>query len=534
MSSSYNDIRKSDIDAGAYNILLVTATDVETRALHDVMCNHIYRLTAGDGTYYLGQIGCYNIIHVQCQQMGSISPGGSSQTISMALNEWPQLKAVIMIGICFGFDTTKQSIGDVIVSTSIRNYETRRMGKEKEIPRGGSYQPDKCLLNAFKNLSFSWEFIGVDEKKKKLAFGECLSGEQLIDNKDVRDRLLAEFPEAKLGEMEGNGLVSTCTSKRIPWILVKAICDFADGNKSRNKKKRQRIAASSSARCCEAVLGQETAFESIGIVPVEKNDEASKREENLDVLFEFYKPEYASYYLHRTIDKTVKSYLSSQSLWIYGISGVGKSTSISHALSSMEKTILLVNMAGININGTIDDIFEWIYNEVAFKVGDTAIAPHPYQLCLRKIISMLDEHYSGQSVYLLVEEIPFSGVAYKTFVESFSSLVISDKLNGSKTDVHFVLSSIENPMPYVPEYLQKVKSTIKFLKFDAWTFEECEGLINLVRKNISAPSVKDVEFLISKCEYLPRPIKNFFREVYLEGIDSELDDTTINTIIRRF
>ena len=528
MKLPYNDIRKSDIDVITYNILIVTATDVETQALHNVINHPIYRLILGDGTYYLGRVGSYNVIHVQCQQMGSISPGGSSQTISMALSEWSQVKAVIMIGICFGFDKSKQSIGDVIVSTSIKNYETRRMGKEKEIPRGGSYQPDKCLLNAYKNLSFSWEHIGIDEKKKKLTFGECLSGEQLIDNIGVRNRLLDESPEAKSGEMEGNGLVSACTSKRIPWILAKAICDFADGNKSRDKKKRQQIAASSSAYCCEAVLGQETAFESIGIVPV-VNDETSKKEENLDVLFDFYKPEFAPYYLHRTIDKTVKSYLSSQSLWIYGISGVGKSTSISHALSSMGKTILLVN-----INGTIDDIFEWIYNEVAFKVGETALAPHPYQLCLRKIISMLDEHYSGQSVYLLVEEIPFSGTAYKTFVESFSSLVVSDKLNGTKTDVHFVLSSIENPTLCVPEYMQKVKSTIKFLEFGAWTQEECVELVNIIRKHISVPEIKDMAFLVNKCGYLPRPIKNLFREVHLEGIKSELDKTTINTIIRRF
>lgn len=533
MNLPYNDIRKSDIDAAVYNILIVTATDVETQSLHGVMCSPVYRLTSGDGTYYLGRVGCYNVIHVQCQQMGSISPGGSSQTISMALAEWPQVKAVIMIGICFGFDMAKQSIGDVIVSTSIRNYETRRMGKKKEIPRGGSYQPDNCLLNAYKNLSFSWEYIGIDGKKKKLTFGECLSGEQLIDNRDVRDQLLAESPEAKSGEMEGNGLVSACINKRIPWILAKAICDFADGNKSRGKKKRQEIAATSSACCCEAVLGQETAFESIGIES-NVNEETSENEENLDVLFEFYKPEYAPYYLHRTIDKTVKSYLSSQSLWIYGISGVGKSTSISHALSSMGKTILLVNMAGINVSGTIDDIFEWIYNEVAFKVGETAIAPHPYQLCLRKIISMLDEHYSGQSVYLLVEEIPFSGTAYKTFVESFSSLVVSDKLNGTKTDVHFVLSSIENPTLCVPNYMQKVKSTIKFLEFGTWTKEECVKLVNIIRKHISVPGVKDMEYLVSKCGYLPRPIKNLFREVYLEGIESELDETIINTIIRRF
>lgn len=532
MRKSYNEIPKNSVDGSNFNFLVVTATEVETKAILEIMPDEIIKIISGDHTYHLGQVGLYNIIHVQCSQMGSLNPGGSTSTIGAALNEWPQIKAVIMVGICFGFNNKKQKIGDVVVSTSIKNYETRRVGKKQEIPRGGTYQADKCLINAFKNLEHTWENIGLDNKKKNLILGDYVSGEQLVDNIEARNKLLAETPEAKAGEMEGNGLVASCENARKPWIIAKAICDYGDGNKKRNKEKRQSIAAASSAQCCEAVLGQATAFKSIDIFPIQ-NEVALLSEDKPDVLFEVYKKEFEPFFLRRSVDTYVESYLSCHSLWVYGISGVGKTTSILHALLRMDKRILLINMAGIGSNSTLEEIFEWIYNEVAIFVGETSIAPNTYQLCARKIIALLDKYYSGTSVYVLVEEIPFSGESFKAFVTSFSSMVVSNSLSGATADVHFVLSSIENPIPYIPAYLQKVKSMVKFLEFEKWTSDECIGLIDLVQRYINTPTIKNKDEMIFKCNLLPRHIKYVFRESYQTGNKKEIDAVLIDEILRR-
>lgn len=534
---SYQDINKNDIEAKSFNILIITATEMETKAFHEVMADPVMRVICGDYTYYVGQVGLYNIIHVQCLQMGSLNPGGSSQTVNTALQEWSHIKAVMMVGICFGFDDKKQQIGDIVISSAIRNYETRRMGATEEIPRGSTYQTDKCLLNAFNNLKLSWENIGIDNQTKNMTLGLYISGEQLVDNKTVRNRLLSESPEAKAGEMEGNGLVAACESARKPWILVKAICDFADGNKGKDKNKRQAIAAASSANCCAAVLEQATAFEAIGVSSVSGRQLSSHpcniNEEHFDVLFEIYKKDYELFYVKRAIDKTVESYLESQSLWIHGLSGVGKSTAILHALNRMGKPILLVNMASISPNSTLVEIFEWIYFEVAAIVGENSIAPPSYQLCIRRIISLLDSYYTGQEVYVLVEEIPFTGDSFKDFVSSFSSLVVSDALIGQSAKVHFVLSSIENPLPHVPIFQQKVKSIVKFLEFDRWAEDECIRLIELIKQNITTPDIKDIGDFINQCGYLPRPIKGFFRESHQIGIDGEVDSLKVRTLLAR-
>lgn len=51
---SYQDINKSDIEANNFNILIITATEMETKAFHEVMADPVLRVTCGDYTYYLG------------------------------------------------------------------------------------------------------------------------------------------------------------------------------------------------------------------------------------------------------------------------------------------------------------------------------------------------------------------------------------------------------------------------------------------------------------------------------------------------
>ncbi|MFB3154300.1 MAG: NB-ARC domain-containing protein, partial [Candidatus Acidiferrales bacterium] len=54
-------------------------------------------------------------------------------------------------------------------------------------------------------------------------------------------------PEAIGGEMEGAGLYVSCHDENVDWILVKAICDWADGHKAEDKKARQQTAAHNAA-----------------------------------------------------------------------------------------------------------------------------------------------------------------------------------------------------------------------------------------------------------------------------------------------
>jgi len=48
--------------------------------------------------------------------------------------------------------------------------------------------------------------------------------------------------------MEGAGLYASGYDHKVDWIMLKAICDFADGNKGKDKEERQKLAAHKAAQ----------------------------------------------------------------------------------------------------------------------------------------------------------------------------------------------------------------------------------------------------------------------------------------------
>ena len=96
------------------------------------------------------------------------------------------------------------------------------------------------MIDYLRSADLYWEGARV-------RFGLVLTGEKLVDNKDYREQLREFEPEAIGGEMEGAGLYVACQDAKTDWILVKAICDWADGNKSVGKDARQEAAALNAA-----------------------------------------------------------------------------------------------------------------------------------------------------------------------------------------------------------------------------------------------------------------------------------------------
>ncbi len=210
---------------------------------------HVHHI--GLKTYYdLGTIGGANTWMVR-SEMGAIGPGGSTTTAFEAI-EALHPSAVIMVGIAFGVDPKKQRIGDVLVSRQLMEYELQRVGTDLQgqpviVPRGDRVTASPRLLDRFRDGELTW-------KEAKVRFGLVLSGLKLVDNLDLRQKLLRLEPEAIGGEMEGAGLYDAASRRKVDWILAKAICDWADGHKRRNKAQRQSLAARNAARFVLHVL----------------------------------------------------------------------------------------------------------------------------------------------------------------------------------------------------------------------------------------------------------------------------------------
>jgi nucleoside phosphorylase len=218
------------------NVLLVTATAVEAQAVLDLFSKASgakwKRLHIDNKTYYsFGSLGGADVFMVQ-SQMGTGTPGGALQTVLKGI-EALSPAAVIMVGIAFGTKPEKHKLCDILVARQIQAYEPQRITAEGPIPRGGKVDVSALLLDKFDSGLHDWEGAPVH-------FGLLLSGEKLIDDLEFRKKLLSLEPEAIGGEMEATGLYVAAHDAQTHWIVVKAICDWADGMKD---NKHQPMAA---------------------------------------------------------------------------------------------------------------------------------------------------------------------------------------------------------------------------------------------------------------------------------------------------
>lgn len=158
-------------------------------------------------------------------EMGSATPGGALVTIRQAIQDLhPQ--AVVMCGIAYGLRPKKQKLGDILVARQLMNYEPQKVDVQRGIiPRGDRTTASERLLGLMRAADNEWQSTPVH-------IGLILSGEKLINDPAFRDWLLKTEPEAIGGEMEGSGLYAAARDAQVDWILVKAICDWADGEKN--------------------------------------------------------------------------------------------------------------------------------------------------------------------------------------------------------------------------------------------------------------------------------------------------------------
>jgi len=208
----------------------------------------------GDKTYFdLGKIRGARIVLVQ-SETGSGGPYGSTLTVMDGINAFNPT-AIILVGIAFGVDPPRQRLGDILISRQLLDYDVVRVGTGRGrrpaiVPRGDRPSGSLRLLDRFHAGLLDW-------KGAKVRFGLILSGAKLVDNVDFRDDIVRlAGGEAVGGEMEGGGLYASAHRRKIDWIVVKAVSDWADGRKRQGKATRQRQAALNAAEYVLHVLNR--------------------------------------------------------------------------------------------------------------------------------------------------------------------------------------------------------------------------------------------------------------------------------------
>ena len=120
------------------------------------------------------------------------------------------------------------NIGDIVLSTDAcyHDVDATIFGYKKgEVPQLGTqvFTADKGLIEKAKAaIKTAAPDLGVFE-------GRVCSGDQFISTKEVKDAIIKDLG-GMCAEMEGAGIAQACYLNNIPFVIIRAISDKADGS----------------------------------------------------------------------------------------------------------------------------------------------------------------------------------------------------------------------------------------------------------------------------------------------------------------
>ncbi len=120
------------------------------------------------------------------------------------------------------------NIGDIVLSTDAcyHDVDATVFGYKKgEIPQLGvaSFTADEELRNKAK------EAINKAAPDIKIFEGRVCSGDQFISSKEIKDAIINDFG-GMCTEMEGAAIAQGCFLNNVPFLIIRAISDKADGS----------------------------------------------------------------------------------------------------------------------------------------------------------------------------------------------------------------------------------------------------------------------------------------------------------------
>lgn len=292
-SPKVDESHSSHLNHHDYKVGWICALPKEQTAA-TAMLDHVHpnlpKSPHDQNTYTLGRMGKHNVV-IACLPKGQYATIPAAKVATWMIGTFPSIRVGLMVGIGGGVPP-KVRLGDVVVSTPTAEYPgvvQWDLGKAEGLghfKRTGSLNnPPTVLLTALAKLETqydiygsqipryladmamrhprlvpkytwskslrdpvaSWDCHDTTQGEIRVQFGLIASGNQVIKDASVRDRLNERLGGNVLCvEMEAAGLMND-----FPCIVVRGICDYAD---SRKNKEWQEYAAAVAAGCAKELL----------------------------------------------------------------------------------------------------------------------------------------------------------------------------------------------------------------------------------------------------------------------------------------
>ena len=204
--------------------------------IYRYMQRHDVNVNTHHAIYLIGKYGaCTAAIR-------KIKPGsefsGATTVPSLAFQCFHNLSMIIGVGVACGVEK-RADILDVLVADKVSNYDQAKLQEGGYLSRGLIMPASDVLTDLFRQ-TIPWPDDNIKKRldkhnipKPKIKQGVILSGPYLINDKSKKKEIIDNFaPEAIGIEMEAAYLFKAAVNIQIQMTIVKAVCDFGDGNKN--------------------------------------------------------------------------------------------------------------------------------------------------------------------------------------------------------------------------------------------------------------------------------------------------------------
>lgn len=183
-----------------------------------------------------------NIIIVAQTTMGMTDAARTATAAILAFHP----KMLFMTGICAG-RRDKTRLGDIIIAKDVFDYSLAKINNDC-IENRPSHKIIKSYLEEFVGNNFvthsdkiyadiADKFLGdVPDYKNHIHLAPMASGPWVVNNKNVFEKISEHISSACIAiDMEAYAVALAAEQLETPWLVMKCVQDFADGEKDENE-----------------------------------------------------------------------------------------------------------------------------------------------------------------------------------------------------------------------------------------------------------------------------------------------------------
>ncbi len=221
---------------------IIGAMDTEIRMIRERMdrcrTNSLYGLT-----FYQGRIGTHDVVLAKCG-VGKVNAARCAQILIDRSN--PDF--LINTGVAGGVGPNLK-VGDMVLSTDLVQHDFRMaaLGCVDGCLTLEGPKDEPTLFHADEGLLIRFEKVAQETAgEAAIHRGRIASGDTFVADKASKEKIYESFG-ALACEMEGAAIAQVAQAAQVPFLVVRAISDLADGSASESFAAFERHAASMSA-----------------------------------------------------------------------------------------------------------------------------------------------------------------------------------------------------------------------------------------------------------------------------------------------